>query len=186
MVKFDAFAGGIEIGGLRSMLEIKILICYILESVKTPMTRNQICDVLQKTGLVNFFDANSALDELLESKALKEEEYVGETHLVITAKGGNSAKELSTQLLPGVRDRAVKVALNTVARARSERENKVLIEKVEDGCNVTFEIHSLGQTMLSLTLNVADEYQAEQLKDGFLDDPGALYSDIIDRLVGSK
>ena len=72
MVKFDAFAGGIEIGGLRSMLEIKILICYILESVKTPMTRNQICDVLQKTGLVNFFDANSALDELLESKALKE------------------------------------------------------------------------------------------------------------------
>ena len=100
MVKFDAFAGGIEIGGLRSMLEIKILICYILESVKTPMTRNQICDVLQKTGLVNFFDANSALDELLESKALKEEEYVGEAHLVITAKGSNSAKELETQLLP--------------------------------------------------------------------------------------
>ena len=89
-------------------------------------------------------------------------------------------------MLPDVRDKAVKSALNIVARARSKRENKVLIEKVEDGCNVTFEIHSLGQTMLSLTLNVADEYQAEQLKDGFLDDPGALYSDIIDRLVGSK
>ena len=48
MVKFDAFAGRIKIGGHRSMHEIKILICYILESVKTPMTRNQICDVLQK------------------------------------------------------------------------------------------------------------------------------------------
>ena len=184
MVKFDAFAGGIEIGGLRSMLEIKILICYILESVKTPMTRNQICDVLQKTGLVNFFDANSALDELLESKALIEEEYVGEAHLVITAKGSNSAKELETQLLPGVRDRAVKVALNTVARARSERENKVEVKKVENGYDVTFEIESNGDKLLSLTLNVSDEWQAEQLKDGFLDDPGALYSDIINRLIG--
>ena len=31
MVKFDAFAGGIDFGGLRNMLDIKILICYILK-----------------------------------------------------------------------------------------------------------------------------------------------------------
>ena len=60
------------------------------------------------------------------------------------------------------------------------------IEKLEDSVNVTFEIESLGETLLSLTLNVADVLQAEQLKDGFLDDPGALYSDIIDRLIGDK
>lgn len=184
MVKFDAFAGGIELGGLRSMLEIKILICYILDSVKTPMTRNQICDVLQKTGLVNFFDANSAIDELLDSNTIKEEEFVGEPHLVVTAKGSNSAKELEKQLLPGVRDRAVKVALNTVVRARSERENTVNIKKADNGYDVTFEIESNGDKLLSLTLNVFDEWQAEQLRDGFLDDPGALYSDIINRLIG--
>ena len=109
--------------------------------------------------------------------------------------GGNSVEftenelkqlELEKNLLPGVRERAVKTALNIVSRARSERENKVTIEKLEDGCNVTFEIESLGETMLSLTLNVADVLQAEQLRDGFLDDPGALYSDIIDRLIGMK
>ncbi len=184
MVNFDAFASGIDFGGLRSMLEIKILICYILDSVKTPMKRNQICDVLQKTGLVNFFDTNSAIDELLESRAIIEEDYVGEPHLVTTAKGSNSAKELEKQLLPGVRDRAVKAALNIVARARSERENKVEIDKVDNGYDVTFVIESNGEKMLSLTLNVADEWQAEQLKDGFLDDPGALYADIINRLIG--
>lgn len=186
MVKFDAFAGGIEIGGLRNMLEIKILICYILKSVKTPMKRNQICDSLQKTGLVNFFDTNAAIDELLENGTICEQEYVGEPHLVVSPTGGNSALALENTLLPGVRDKAVKAALNIVSRARSERENKVKIEKLENGCNVTFEIQSLGETMLSLTLNVADVLQAEQLKDGFLDDPGALYSDIIDRLIGEK
>lgn len=186
MVKYDAFAGGIELGGLRNMLEIKILICYILKSVKTPMKRTQICDSLQKTGLVNFFDANSAIDELLNNKTICEREYAGETHLTVSKTGGDSALELENTLLPGVRDRAVKTALNIVSRARSERENTVRIEKVDDGCNVTFEIQSLGETMLSLTLNVADVLQAEQLKDGFLDDPGALYSDIIDRLTGEK
>lgn len=186
MVSFDAFAGGIEFGGLHSMLEIKILICYILKSVKTPMKRNQICDSLQKTGLVNFFDANGAIDELLDNGTICESEYVGETHLTITETGAKSASALENTLLPGVRDRAVKAALNIVSRARSERENKVRIEKLEDGCNVTFEIESLGETMLSLTLNVADVLQAEQLKEGFLNDSNALYSDIIDRLLGNK
>ena len=67
MEKFDAFASGIDFGGLRNMFDIKILVCYILKSVKTPMTRTQICDAMQKTGLVNFFDANSAIDELLKT-----------------------------------------------------------------------------------------------------------------------
>ena len=186
MVKFDAFAGGIEIGGLRNMLEIKILVCYILTCVKTPMKRNQITDALQQTGLVNYFDTNSAVDELLEGGVLEETEYVGEPHLVVTDKGKNSVLELEDTLLPGVRDKAVKCALNIVSRARSERENKVEIQKNDSGYDVTFKIESRSDTLLSLTLNVADILQAEQIRDGFLDNPGALYSDIIARLTGEK
>ena len=162
MAKFDAFASGIDFGGLRNMLDIKILICYILKSVKVPMTRAQICDSMQQTGFANFFDVNSAIDELLENGAVVEKEYVGEPHLTVSQVGGNSALELEKNLLPGVRERAVKTALNIVSRAQSERENKVTIEKLEDSCNVTFEIESMGTTMLSLTLNVADVLQAEQ------------------------
>ncbi len=186
MEKFDAFASGIEIGGLRNMLDIKILVCYILKAVKSPMTRSQICDAMQRTGLVNFFDANSAIDELLKTGTVLEQEYMGKPHLVVTEVGGNSALELEKNILPGVRERAVKTALNIISRERSERENNVIIEQLEDSCNVTFEIQSSGETMLSLTLNVADVLQAEQLREGFLDDPGALYSDIIDRLIGLK
>ena len=166
------------------MLEIKILICYILGNVKTPMKRTQICDALQKTGLVNYFDANAAIDELIATETLKETEYFGENCLDVSAKGIYGARELENNLLPGVRDRAVKTALNIVARARAERENKVEVKKVDNGYDVTFEIESNGDKLLSLTLNVSDEWQAEQLKDGFLDDPGALYSDIINRLIG--
>lgn len=184
MVNYDGFAHGIEFGGLRNILDIKILVCYILNSVKIPMARNQICDTLQKNGLANYFDINSALDELLENKAIKESEVAGESLISITPKGSNSAKELENHLLHGMRETAVKTALNIIARARSEKENNVNVKKVDNGYDVTFEIESNGDRLLSLTLNVADEWQAEQLKDGFLDDPGALYSDIINRLIG--
>ncbi len=184
MVNYDGFGKGIEFGGLRKILDIKILVCYILNSVKCPMTRSQICDTLQKNGLANYFDINSALDELLENEAIKEDENNEESLIVITTKGMNSAKELENQLLHGMREKAVKTALQILARARSEKENNVFVKKVDNGYDVTFEIESNGDKLLSLTLNVTDEWQADQLKEGFLNDPGALYSDIINRLIG--
>ncbi len=183
-MKFDAFASGVDVGGPRSMLYIKVLVCYVLKSVKVPMTRAQLSDAMQQSGLINYFDLNAAVDELLENGVLIEKEYLGSTHISVSRLGDNSATELEENLFPHVREKAVKTALNIVARARSERENDVSIEKLEDSVNVTFKIESQGDTLLSLTLNVSDILQAEQLKDGFLNDPGALYSDIIERLTG--
>ncbi len=185
-MKFDAFASGVDVGGPRSMLYIKVLVCYVLKSVKVPMTRSQLCDAMQQAGLINYFDLNAAIDELLKNGVLIEKEYMGSTHLSVSKIGDYSATELEENLFPNVRDKAVKTALSIVARARSERENEVILDKLEDSVNVTFKIESQGDTLLSLTLNVSDILQAEQLKDGFLSNPGALYSDIIDRLTGDK
>lgn len=185
MDKRDAFAGGIVIGGLRNMLEIKILICYILSCVDMPITREQVCESLQQTGLVNYFDANTAIDELLENESVKQEFTDGESCLVVSVKGKNSAKELESTLLPGVRDRAVQAAIGITKRARSEKENKVHIQKVDNGYDITFEIEDKGVRFFSLTLNMPDSMQAEQLKEGFLNNPGALYSNAIETLINN-
>lgn len=183
MVEFDAFAGGIVIGGLRNMLEIKILICYTLSSVELPITRNQLCDSLQQTGIVNYFDANTAIDELLENGSVVEIQSGDTVCLTTSPKGRSSAHELETALLPGVRERVVKAAMNIANRARSEKENKVDIIKVENGYDVVFEIESLGLRLFSLTLNVPDVLQAEQLTEGFLNNPGELYASVINMLI---
>ncbi len=183
MVEFDAFAGGIVIGGLRNMLEIKILVCYTLSSIDMPITRNQLCDSLQQTGIVNYFDANTAIDELLENGSIIESELAGTKILSASEKGKNSARELEGTLLPGVRERVVKAALNIAKRARSERENNVKITEADNGYDVTLEIENMGVRFFSLTLNVPDKLQAEQLAEGFLNDPGKLYSKVIDTLI---
>ncbi len=165
------------------MLEIKILVCYMLSSIDMPITRNQLCDSLQQTGIVNYFDANTAIDELLENGSIFETEVSGDKILSASEKGKNSARELESTLLPGVRERVVKAALNIVKRARSEKENTVKIIEVENGYDVTFEIENMGVRLFSITLNVPDVLQAEQLKEGFLNDPGKLYGRVIDTLI---
>ncbi len=182
-MKFDAFASGVEIGGPRSMLYIKVLVCYVLKSVKVPMTRTQLCDAMQQAGLINYFDLNAAIDELLANGIVIEQEYMGAPHIVVSELGGYSAAELEETLFPHVREKAVKTALNLIARAKSERENNVIIEKVENGVNITMQIESQSEILFSLTLNVSDTLQAEQLREGFLNNPSDLYSGIIDKLT---
>ena len=187
MVEFDAFAGDIALGGLRNMLEIKILVCYMLSRVKEPMSRKQLCDCLQENGLVNFFDTNAAIDDLLNQKMLREEEYQNETCLTTTEAGKDNAQTLETTLSTTLRERSVNAALKVLARAKAEREVKVDITKTETGgYTVTFRIDGLGENLLTLSLYAADILQAEQLRENFLNNPAEVYSEIIGLLTTNR
>ena len=61
---FDAFSAGVEIGGLRSKNDIKILICYLLKSISTPLSEEDIVSVLQENNLANYFEVVSAFEDL--------------------------------------------------------------------------------------------------------------------------
>lgn len=183
MVEFDAFAGDIIVGGLRNMLEIKILVCYMLSRVTEPMTRKQLCDCLQETGLVNYFALNEAIDDLLNQKMLVETEYHEETCLTATEAGKNNAETLETTLTPSLRERSVNAALKMLARAKAEREIGVETVKTEGGYNVTFKIDGSGENLLTLSLYAADSLQADLLKDNFLNNPVQIYSQIIELMT---
>lgn len=184
MVEYDAFASGIEYGGLRNMLEIKILICYMLSMVKEPMTRKQLAACLQETGLVNYFDLNAAIDELLATGgSIYEADYLGEQALYVTETGKYNARTLETTLTRTIRDRAVAAAMKLLSRARAERETVADIVRTDSGYNVTFGIDGLDEQLLRVSVYAPDILQAEKLKEGFLDDPSRLYECIVDCLL---
>lgn len=61
---YHAFVGGIEPGGLTSDLEVKLLICYLLDSIGHPLSFDTLNEVFQNTGLVNYFEFAESLSEL--------------------------------------------------------------------------------------------------------------------------
>ena len=54
-MEYDAFTAGIEPGGLRTKNDIRIMVCYILNSVKAPLSKENILNILQEKGLANYF-----------------------------------------------------------------------------------------------------------------------------------
>ena len=51
----DAFTGGVDPGGLWVQNDIRILICYILDSVQAPLSQEDLSRSVQGRGLANYF-----------------------------------------------------------------------------------------------------------------------------------
>lgn len=177
----DVFFSGVEPGGLYSSQEIKILICYMLNSVGEPMPLRAVTDILAGHGMANFFEVGAAVDELLRRHQLEED---GEERLVLTDAGRQTASTLFSLVPYTLRERSVQAALHLMTRIRRERENTVDIERLERGCQVTCTMKDADRPLLSFSLMVGDDMQAKLIKERFLEDPILLYRSLIAVLTG--
>ena len=86
-MEFDAFDAGIELGGLRSRDDIRLLICYLLKSIDAPMTRQMLNDSMQEDGLANFFEVGQAIEELLKTGNITTDILQDEEVLIVMERG---------------------------------------------------------------------------------------------------
>lgn len=172
--EFDAFSGGVSLGGLRNTTHIKILVTYLVEKIKEPMKDSMIIEALQVHELANYFEAVQALDNLIESGNLA----VADGLVYITPKGALSVDELSKELPASVKETALADAMTLQLLEKRESENTVDIKKTEKGYYVTFRVIHKDDPLMELTVYAADFEQAEQLKHNFLKNPSHVYSTV--------
>ncbi len=178
----DVFSAGVQPGGLYTSQEIKILLCYMLHTVHQPMLRDEVTDILVSGEMANYFAIEEAIEELLRLQHLVTDE---RRYIATTATGAEIGESLFTRVPYTLRERSVEAALALLKRRRVEQDNKVDIRRLEDGgCEVTCTVLDQGRTLLSVTLRVADEYQAAQIRENFLSDPSFLYRGNLAVLVG--
>ncbi len=178
----DAFTDGVEPGGLLNSQEIRVLVCYMLSGVDEPMTRQTVVEIIFAEGMANFFETEAAIDELIRLGNLIEAE---DGRLSLTKAGRDAAATLSTRIPFTLRERSVEAAIRLLTRQRRERENRVEITPLaEGGVSVTCSIDRTDHPMMSVTLRVADDYQAKLIRERFLDDPVTVYRLLICLLTG--
>lgn len=178
----DAFMAGVEPGGLTSVQEIRILLCYMLQSVAAPIPRDALTDIITAGGMANYFDTEDAIEDLIRLQHLVQ----SDDKLVATTVTGNQIGEsLGVRIPYTLRERSVKAALQLLKRREVERDNKVDIRKLEEGgYEVTCTVMDGDRALLSVTLRVSDPWQAEQIKEQFLTDPALLYRSNLAVLTG--
>lgn len=175
------FSAGVDFGGLRSMEDIKLLVCYLLYSVKEPVPRPMILEIIAGNGMANFFDTGVAMDKLVDLGHIAES---GSGMMTITDTGKEIAQVLSSSLPFVLRERSVKIALTLLSRMHKQKDANVQIEKTETGYNVTLELTEGGGSMLKVTVATVDSLQANAIKENFMEDPALLYRSTIAVLNG--
>lgn len=182
-VAFDVFTGGIEPGGLRSKDEIRILICYLLSSVSVPLSREDILSIMQENGFANYFEVTDSLAELTENGNLI---CSGDQPPLYTAapQGRMISKQLDTAVPLSVREKAVAAALNLLARAKREQENKVEIVKNSAGYTVTCHVSGGEVELMSFSLYAPDQNQAHMIKQNFHRSPELVYQVMLLLMTG--
>lgn len=182
---FDTFDEGISLGGMRSKTEIRTLICYLFKSVGVPMTKDAVVNALMEKGLANYFETSASFDDLLKNGNI---ELVDEEkkRYFNTDNGNMIATQLEDTLAPTVKERAIECALALLKQERVESENKVTIEKSDNGYTVTFRISGGDMELLSFSLYVPDKQQARILRKNFYKEPDLYYSVMIAMLTRNK
>jgi hypothetical protein len=178
-----AFGNGIEPGGLKNLLEIKILISYIL-SVSGPSVDEEILGkAVLSEGLANYFDFSASISDLLRNGQLKRLEN-GE--LALSESGKGLSREFYKMVPYSVREKCAKACLKMIARKKSEMQNKTSIEKREDGYAVSMEICDIGTSLFKLDLLLPDENTAKCARELFLSDTDNFYAAIMALLSGDS
>ena len=172
-MEYDAFIGGIEPGGLRNKNEIRILLCYLVNSIGAPLSREDVLSIMQEHGFANYFEVTDALAELTANGSLAADGDPPVYHAVSQTK--LIAGQLDKVLPLSVREKAIAAAVNLLAKARREQENKVTIQQTSKGYNVHCHISGVDLELMNISLYVPDEHQAKLVRKAFHKSPETVY-----------
>lgn len=176
---YDAFTEGIAPGGLRNRNEIKTLICYLVSRLETPITKEQLISVICEEGIANYFELNQALSEVIENGSIIAENTDGDPQLTVSAEGRKNSQAIENEIPYTVRENAFNAAIRLQTRLRREREHKIKIDRLENGCMITMSVVDGDDELMTVSLFVADYEQALAVKEKFLSDPVTVYSNIV-------
>ncbi len=174
-MKSNVFTGGVNLLGLKSKNDIKLLICYLLASIDVPLSKEDIITILQDNELANYFEINDAISDLLDNNNIT---YLQDdlTKYLINNSGREIADNLSSSLPISIREKALVATMKLMAKVKRETENTVDI--ISDKSGFYVECHISGGKnfdLLSFKIFVADKRQAELVKNNFQKNPNFIY-----------
>lgn len=184
--KLDAFPVDENVSGLRSTEKIRIIICYILKNVESPLSRDNLQSALYDNGIANYFEISQAIDNLLDVGAVE----ITDTILHLNSKGEQIARDLNDELSLFIKNKAIRAAKLTAVYERRKRENDISIVKLDDKkyrLDITL-LSGLGDSeksdeLMKVSVFVTDSLQAETMKTTFLNNPVRLYEKVIEALT---
>ena len=166
---FNAFVGGIQPGGLTNDFEVKILICFLLDSLKknSPgaalsdgeqpgLSFDELNEIFQETGLVNYFEFAESMSELEKTEHIRRQMTPdGEKEIFVITEVGSITFQKTLPLT--VREKTLETARHLTEVQKCMDEVDVNYHPVSDGYILQLTIRDIGSDILNLNVFLPTE-----------------------------
>lgn len=199
LVDYDNIIAGLNPGGSNKVYEARILICYLFDFLKKPLTKTDINNILQHQGLVNYFTFSQAFNDLIRDDQIeivhheqscsdleqqKEDEEQLQEHLYfLTSKGMATSEIFKNTIAVTVKEKISISANQYLENIKLLRDNVVKIEKVNDGYMVHCRVKDIGSDLIIIDIFSPDKKTADKIKKNFISNSLELYQQIFDFLT---
>ena len=171
---------------LGNKQNVTVFVLYLMQNVGYPLDFVTLNDIVMQTDYVMYLDFAEAFHEMLDGDLLEKLVVEQEELYVITEKGRCVARELKSDLLPSILDRALSAALRYLNFKKRAIEAKCRIEPLEDGTySVCASFTENGKLIFSQTLTVDTLNRAERMKNNFYERPEAIYRGVVALMAGN-
>jgi len=161
-----------NIGFIKSELDMKLLVLYIMSHAAEPITFFQLLEIAMCDAGVDYFSLTQAVTHMVETGQLerRDERYV------ITEKGRRNSAICESSLPYSVRMHCDETLVQMNQLLRQEAQIQSSVSRNPDG---TYTLHlclnDVDTPLLKLDLLVPSTQQAEVMSKNFKADPAGLY-----------
>ena len=171
---------------LKTILDIKIFLLFVLDNIKYPIEYSTIMRIVDENVETPTFDYHAALSELVSDELICTDEFQGKQYYAITAKGRPYAAELYDVLDESFRERSVKSAIKyTSLYDRGLNVDSSIEELPSRRFKVNVRIlEKDGEELMSTSFTVISRREAEKIRDNFYARPEGMYSGFLFAATG--
>lgn len=160
-------------------LDVCVYLCFILDSFGT-LSESLIGEIILSASPTDYFDTMGNIGFMLDKGLIAEskDKQNGESVFSLTEDGSRTAKSLSSQLPPTLKERTLTEGSALLSRNDRERsvQCSILHDRAKDryDLNVKFLNELNGDTLLNITLYAPSEKKALEMRDRFLAKPALI------------
>ncbi|MBE0449237.1 MAG: DUF4364 family protein [Clostridia bacterium] len=165
-------------------LKSKIKLLYIVNQFSVPLTNQQLTDFVLEQDIMNFFDLQQFLTDLVATSMLEYSSSEGENYYIITESGKNTLELFSDRVSQSLRriindsvdskKKSFMIKTNISADYSKEDDNDYMVHlSVKEGI----------YTLMDIKVNVVSNKHAKQICENWEKKAQYLYGDILNKLV---
>lgn len=161
----------------------KLIVLYMLDKVKFPLTNAQLSDFILTQGYTDYFKFQQTIAELLETGLIQGESIRNNTFYTITKQGINTCKFFQGKISKAIKDDIHRFLRENEYTLREQTSVLADYDKSGSEYEVLLRVREQGNDLLKLSLRVPTKEQAELICRRFEEKNQSIYAYLMKQLL---